>query len=77
MNKLKSRMASTFLLYDKRNEAMNTLCLKFFVSLVLFVKSIVVAMLMAPSCTDGHSFSILRRWFLRGRIVDTQSVSLS
>lgn len=48
MNKLKSRMASTFLLYDKRNEAMNTLCLKFFVSLVLFVKSIVVAVSTAP-----------------------------
>lgn len=47
MNKLKSRMASTFLLYDKRNEAMNTLCLKFFVSLVLFVKSIVAALSMA------------------------------
>ena len=41
-------MASTFLLYDKRNEAMNTLCLKFFVSLVLFVKSIVVAVSEAP-----------------------------
>lgn len=48
MNKLKSRMASTFLLYDKRNEAMNTLCLKFFVSLVLFVKLIVVAVSIAP-----------------------------
>ena len=43
MNKLKSRMASTFLLYDKRNEAMNTLCLKFLVSLVLFVKLIISA----------------------------------
>lgn len=48
MNKLKSRMASTFLLYDKRNEAMNTLCLKFFVSLVLFVKSIISASSEAP-----------------------------
>ena len=48
MNKLKSRMASTFLLYDKRNEVMNTLCLKFFVSLVLFVKPIVVAVSTAP-----------------------------
>lgn len=36
-------MASTFLLYDKRNEAMNTLCLKFFVSPVLFVKAIITA----------------------------------
>lgn len=41
-------MASTFLLYDNRNEAMNTLCLKFFVSLVLFVKLIVVAVSIAP-----------------------------
>ncbi len=47
MNKLKSRMASAFLLYDKRNEAMNTLCLKFFVSLVLFIKPIVAALSMA------------------------------
>lgn len=43
MNKLKSRKASTFLLHDKRNEAMNTLCLKLFVSLVLFVKPIISA----------------------------------
>ncbi len=43
MNKLKSRKASTFLLHDKRNEAMNTRCLKFFVSLVLFVKPIILA----------------------------------
>lgn len=48
MNELKSRMASTFLLYDKRNEAMNTLCLKFFVSLVLFVKPIISASSEAP-----------------------------
>lgn len=43
MNKLKSRKASTFLPYDKRNGEMNTSCLKFFVSLVLFVKPIILA----------------------------------
>lgn len=48
MNKLKSRKASTFLPYDKRNGEMNTSCLMFFVSLVLFVKSIVVAVSTAP-----------------------------
>ena len=48
MNKLKARKGFNFLPYDKRNEAMNTLCLKFFVSLVLFVKSSVVALSMAP-----------------------------
>ena len=43
MNKLKSRKDFNFLPYDKRNEAMNTRCFKFFVSLVLFVKPIISA----------------------------------
>lgn len=42
MNKLKSRKASTFLLKDERNKAMNTRYLKFFVSLFLFIKPIVL-----------------------------------
>lgn len=48
MNKLKSRKISTFLPYDKRNGEMNTSCLIFFVSLVLFVKPIISASSETP-----------------------------